>query len=125
MIPIEVVFAKETLDAGDAGYGALLASWGAGMVVGGLAFAGLRSGPLPVLLALSTLAIGVRLPGHRRGARRSLVACVASAVGGTGNGIQWVALMTAVQQLTARRLPGARRRDARGDRHRRCRAWAS
>ena len=32
VIPIEVVFAKETLDAGDAGYGALLASWGVGMV---------------------------------------------------------------------------------------------
>ena len=30
VIPIEVVFAKETLDAGDAGYGALLASWGSG-----------------------------------------------------------------------------------------------
>src|SRR5581483_10426551 len=34
VIPIEVVFAKETLGAGDAGYGVLLASWGAGMVAG-------------------------------------------------------------------------------------------
>ena len=28
LIPIEVVFAKETLDAGDSGYGALLSAWG-------------------------------------------------------------------------------------------------
>ena len=28
VLPIEVAFAKETLDAGDLGYGLLLASWG-------------------------------------------------------------------------------------------------
>src|SRR5581483_4366482 len=28
------------------------------------------------------------------------VACVASAVGGAGNGVQWVALLTAVQEAT-------------------------
>ena len=37
VLPIEVVFAKDTLGAGDAGYGGLLASWGAGMVVGSFA----------------------------------------------------------------------------------------
>ena len=68
VIPIEVVFAKRTLGAGDAGYGALLASWGAGMVVGGLAFAVLRRTPLRILLVASTLAIGCRVSGHRRGA---------------------------------------------------------
>jgi MFS family permease len=99
VIPIEVVFAKRTLGAGDAGYGALLASWGAGMVIGGLAFAVLRRAPLRVLLAAGTLAVGCAylVTGA---APTLLVACMASAVGGTGNGIQWVALMTAVQQLT-------------------------
>ncbi len=100
VIPIEVVFAKETLGAGDAGYGALLASWGAGMVVGGIAFALLRDVSLRVLLPVSTLAIGVAylLTGV---APTLLVACLASVVGGIGNGIEWVALMTAVQQLTS------------------------
>ncbi len=42
VIPIEVVFAKQTLGAGDAGYGALLASWGIGMVAGSLVFTALR-----------------------------------------------------------------------------------
>ena len=48
VIPIEVIYAKETLDAGDAGYGLLLASWGAGMVLGSIVFATLRRAPLPV-----------------------------------------------------------------------------
>ncbi len=99
VIPIEVVFAKQTLGAGDAGYGALLASWGSGMVVGGLAFAVLRRAPLPILLAASTLAVGGAYLATAA-APTLLVACLASVVGGTGNGIQWVALMTAVQQLT-------------------------
>ena len=99
VIPIEVVFAKETLGAGDAGYGALLASWGAGMVVGGLAFALLRRTELRILLPVSTLAIGCAYLATGA-APTLLVACLASSVGGAGNGIQWVALITAVQQLT-------------------------
>jgi MFS family permease len=99
VIPIEVAFAKETLDAGDFGYGLLLASWGAGMVLGSLVFAAVRRVPLPALLVGSTLAIGAAYLGM--GAAPTLaIACVASAVGGTGNGIQWVALVTAVQELT-------------------------
>lgn len=99
VIPIEVVFAKETLGAGDAGYGALLASWGAGMVAGGLAFVALRRVSLRSLLAISTLAIGCAYLGTGA-APTLLVACLASGVGGVGNGVQWVGVMTAVQQLT-------------------------
>jgi MFS family permease len=99
VIPIEVALAKDTLGAGDLGYGLLLASWGAGMVVGSLVFTGLRRMPLRLLLIVSTLAIGGAYLGM--GIAPSLaVACVASAVGGGGNGIQWVALVTAVQELT-------------------------
>ena len=99
VIPIEVVFAKQTLGAGDAGYGALLASWGVGMVIGGLAFAGLRNMSLPSLLAMGTLAIGFAYLATAA-APTLLIACGASAIGGTGNGVQWVGVMTAVQQLT-------------------------
>jgi MFS family permease len=99
VIPIEVVFAKETLDAGDAGYGALLASWGVGMVAGSLVFAWLRQLPLAGLLAASTAAIGAAYLGTAA-APSLVVACAASAIGGTGNGIQWIALVTAVQELT-------------------------
>jgi MFS family permease len=99
VIPIEVVFAKETLGAGDAGYGALLASWGAGMVLGSLAFAALRTVPLRSLLLGSTVAIGAAYLGTAA-APTLLVACLASGIGGVGNGTQWIALVTAVQELT-------------------------
>jgi MFS family permease len=99
VIPVEVVFAKQTLEAGDAGYGALLAAWGAGMVAGSLMFASLRAVSLRSLLLVSTLAIGLAYLGV--GAAPSLVvACAASVVGGLGNGVQWIALVTAVQELT-------------------------
>jgi MFS family permease len=99
VLPIEIVFAKEALGTGDAGYGALLASWGAGMVLGGIAFAGLRAMPLRALLLGSTVAIGAAYLGTAA-APTLLVACLASAVGGIGNGVQWIALVTAVQELT-------------------------
>lgn len=99
VIPIEVVFAKETLGAGDAGYGALLASWGAGMVAGSVAFALLRRVSLRVLLPISTLAVGVAYLLTAVSPTLAF-ACGASVLGGAGNGIEWVALVTAVQQLT-------------------------
>ncbi len=99
VIPIEVVFAKETLGAGDSGYGALLSSWGAGMVVGSLLFASLRQVSLRVLLFASTAAIGVAYLGTSV-SPTLLVACAASVLGGLGNGVQWIALVTAVQELT-------------------------
>ena len=103
VIPIEVLFAKETLGAGDTGYGLLLGSWGAGMVLGGIVFAALRRAPLPALLFFSTIAVGVGYLGT--GASQTLaMACVASAVGGAGNGVQWVAVMSAVQELTVARM---------------------
>jgi MFS family permease len=99
VIPIEVVFAKRTLDAGDSGYGLLLASWGAGMVAGSVVFAAVRRRSLLTLLVLSTAAIGGAYLWTAV-APTLLVACIASAIGGTGNGIQWVALVSAIQELT-------------------------
>ncbi len=99
VVPIEVVFAKETLDAGDAGYGALLASWGVGMVVGSLAFTALGKIGLRSLLVYSTAAIGVAYLATAVSPTLAF-ACMASVVGGLGNGVQWIALVTAVQELT-------------------------
>jgi MFS family permease len=100
VLPIEVVFVKETLDAGDSGYGALLASWGSGMVVGSLLFVAVRRLSLRTLLAASTLAVGCAYLGTAA-APSLLVACLASVVGGAGNGVQWVALISAVQEMTS------------------------
>ncbi|HET9162549.1 MAG TPA: MFS transporter [Solirubrobacterales bacterium] len=100
VIPVEVIYAKETLGAGDTGYGVMLGSWGAGMVVGSVVFATLRRAPLPLLLFFSSVAIGAGYLGMA-GAQTLAIACVASVVGGAGNGVQWVAVVSAVQELTA------------------------
>ena len=100
VLPVEVIYAKETLGTGDAGYGLLLASWGVGMVVGSLVFATVRRAPLPLQLFFSTLTVGLGYLGMGF-APGLAVACLAAAVGGTGNGVQWVAAVSAIQELTA------------------------
>ena len=100
VIPIEVIYAKQTLGAGSTGYGIMLGSWGGGMVIGSIVFATLRRAPLPLLLFFSTLTIGAGYLGMAA-AQTLPVACVAAAIGGTGNGVQWVSVMSAVQELTS------------------------
>ncbi len=99
VIPIEVIYAKQTLGAGDSGYGLLLASWGAGMVLGSIVFAAVRRSPLPLLLFFSTVAVGAGYLGLAVAPSLAL-ACAASVAGGAGNGVQWVAVISAVQELT-------------------------
>jgi len=99
VIPIEVIFAKQTLDAGDTGYGLLLASWGVGMLFGSIVFAAVRKASLPILLFFSTVAVGAGYLGLAAAPTLAL-ACAAAVVGGTGNGVQWVSAVSAVQELT-------------------------
>lgn len=97
VIPIEVVYAKETLDAGDVGYGVLLTAWGVGLVVGSAVFARLRERSTRALVLGSTLLVGIGYLGLAAAPTIAL-ACVASIVGGVGNGVQWVSVLTAVQE---------------------------
>jgi MFS family permease len=99
VIPVEVVFAKETLGASDFGYGLMLASWGVGMVLGSLVFAAVRWASLALLLFFSTLTVGAGYLGLAA-APTLAVACAASVLGGTGNGVQWVSTISAVQEMT-------------------------
>lgn len=100
VIPVEVVYAKETLGASDSGYGLMLASWGVGMVVGSVLFAAVRQMSLASLLLLSTIAVGAGYLGLAA-APTLAAACLASVLGGAGNGIQWVSAISAVQELTS------------------------
>ena len=99
VIPIEVIYAKETLGTSDSGYGILLASWGGGMVLGSFVFAAVRRAPLPHLLFFSTIAVGAGYLGLAAAPTLAL-ACAASVVGGAGNGVQWVSTISAVQEMT-------------------------
>lgn len=99
VIPIEVFYVKDSLGAGDAAYGLLLASWGLGMLSGSLLFGALRGRSLTLLIVASTATIGVAYLALAAAPTLGL-ACVASLAGGLGNGIQWVALVSAVQEAT-------------------------
>ncbi len=96
VVPIEVVFVKGQLHAGNAGYGALLTAWGAGMIAGAATFSLARRAGIIWLLGISALAIGVGYLGIAA-SPTLLVACLFSLLGGIGNGIEWVALLTALQ----------------------------
>jgi MFS family permease len=100
VIPVEVVYAKKTLGTTDSGYGLMLTSWGVGMLAGSGIFAAARGMSLRYLLFISTMAVGVGYLGLAAAPSLAL-ACVASAVGGAGNGVQWVAVISAVQELTS------------------------
>jgi MFS family permease len=97
--PIEVIYAKESLGTSDTGYGVMLAAWGVGMLFGSLVFASFKKTPLSLLFVVSTLVIGASYLGLAA-APSLLLACVASVIGGTGNGVQWVSAISAVQELT-------------------------
>jgi MFS family permease len=105
VVPVEVVFAKATLHAGDAGYGALLGCWGIGMLLGSAIFARSLRTTLGPLLAASTLAVGLAYLGTALAPSLG-VACAAALLGGTGNGVQWIALISAVQGHTPTALQG-------------------
>jgi MFS family permease len=99
VVPVEIVYANETLGAGSSGYGALLGSWGVGMVVGSVMFAAARRISLQPLLLVSTLAVGSSYLAMSA-AQTLLVACLVAAVGGAGNGVQWVSIISAIQGET-------------------------
>lgn len=101
--PIEVVFAKETLGTGDTGYGLLIAAWGAGAAIGGLIFAARPHARLYLLVLLGGVAEGMAYLGTSQ-APTLAVACGMLLAGGVGNGIQWVAVMTIIQERTAQSL---------------------
>lgn len=96
VIPIEVVYAERDLGAGAGGYGALLASWSVGIVVGGALFARARTS-LTGLAACASLAVAIAYFGMAA-APTLAFACAASLLGGIGNGVQWVSVMTALQE---------------------------
>jgi MFS family permease len=95
--PIEVVYAKESLGGGDTAYGTLLTGWGVGVILGSLLFTRVHAKSLAVLVGGSTFAIGLGYLGMA--AAPTLVAATAAAVlGGLGNGMQWVVVVTAMQE---------------------------
>jgi MFS family permease len=103
--PVEVLYAKSTLKAGDLGFGLLVAAWGVGAAAGAIVFARSMRRPLGPMLTGGTLLVGLAYLGFAAAPTLAL-ACGAAVVGGVGNGIQWPSLISAVQQLTPSALHG-------------------
>jgi MFS family permease len=99
VVPIEVIYAKESLGTTSAGFGALVSSWGAGIVIGSLLFLWLKNHAGMTMILLASAAVGVGYLGMSQ-AGTLVIACLFSVLGGTGNGVQWVAVMTALQKHT-------------------------
>jgi predicted MFS family arabinose efflux permease len=99
VVPIDVIYAKVSLGTTSAGFGILLASWGAGIVVGSLIYLLVKQRSALILIAISTAAIGAAYLGMAS-ANTLLLACLASIVGGAGNGVQWISVVTALQEAT-------------------------
>ncbi len=104
-VPIEVVYVKRTLVAGDGGYGLLVTAWGVGVVLGSIIFARAGTRSLTVLLVGGTLAIGCGYIGFAIAPTLALAA-FAAVVGGIGNGVQYAPVISGVQRLTPPSLQG-------------------
>lgn len=103
IVPVELIFVTETLGGTEAGFGAVLAAWGIGAVAGGATLPALRTVPLLALVVIGMLLIVVSYVGM--GTAHTLNAVLAfSAIGGVGNGIEGMALVTAIQEHTPDRL---------------------
>ncbi len=103
--PVEVLYTKSTLNAGDLGYGLLVAAWGVGAALGAVLFARSARRPLGPMLTGGTLLVGIAYLGFG-GAPTLAIACAAAVVGGIGNGTQWPSFISAVQQMTPPALHG-------------------
>ena len=119
-VPVEVVFAEHTLHAGASGYGALLSAWGAGAVVGTLAYARWRRASVRAMLSVGSLFMGLGC-GVLAAAPGIVVALAGAVLAGIANGAvestlntevqnradqSWVALTSRRSQSISQVMPG-------------------
>jgi predicted MFS family arabinose efflux permease len=95
--PLEVAYMRETLDAGPSAYGAFVAAWGLGIVVGSVIFTWVGVRNLALTALVGTVVQGVSYAALAA-AGGIQVACAIALVGGAANGAQIAALGTAIQE---------------------------
>jgi MFS family permease len=104
--PAEVFFAKDVLDAGDVGFGALWGIWTFGMAVGALGLAGrVRGGALAgaALAAIVVQSLGLAIPTLWLSLAFALALYL---VGGTAHGLKNVLLRTLIHERVPAHLHG-------------------
>jgi predicted MFS family arabinose efflux permease len=98
--PIEVAYTRDALGAGAGGYGAMIAAWGVGIMVGSVLYTWLGTKRLAAAALVATLLQGVAYVAL--GAAPDIeAACAISIVGGAANGTQLAAVATAIQEAIA------------------------
>ena len=103
IIPVEIVFVTQTLGGTEADYGAVLTAWGVGAMAASAALPALRRAPLLALVGAGLALMVASYAGM--GAAGGVDAVLAwSLIGGVGNGLEGMALVTLVQQRTPDRL---------------------
>ena len=98
VVPVTVVYSARSVHAGAGGYAAILASWGAGIAVGSAVQVHMARRIGSTMILLSTGAVALAYLGTAA-APTLAVACLASVVGGVGNGTQWASVETALHLL--------------------------
>ncbi len=96
-VPVEVVFARHSLHVGAGGYGGMLSAWGAGAVAGAAIFARWRRRPARELIVGGAACLALGFP-VMAAAPTLAVAVVGAGLAGVGNGIESVAVRTALQE---------------------------
>lgn len=104
--PSLLAYSERSLDAGVGGYGAVLTAWGLGMIGGSILYARILGQSLPRLFVLASAVQALAYVGL--GLAPSLLwALLFATVGGAGNGVMWVALVTAIQERVPSELQAA------------------
>ena len=99
IVPVELVFVTETLGGSEADFGAVLAAWGGGAVLGSALVSALpRVGGRALLAAGAGLMISSYLAMGTAGGVGAVIAF--SLVGGIGNGLEGVVITTFIQERT-------------------------
>lgn len=95
--PFLLAYSEESLHAGVGGYGAIFAAWGLGLTGGSLLFTRLLHWPMVRVYGLATILSGAAFLGMSVSPTITIT-CLIAVVGGIGNGMDWVAVVTAVQE---------------------------
>lgn len=103
--PSLLPYATESLGAGVGAYGLILSLWGLGIIVGSVLFSRMLDRSMVALAAAGTTIAALGYIGLGL-APSVAVAGVIAVFGGIGNGFNWVALVTAVQDATPAEAQG-------------------
>ncbi len=99
--PVLLGYVKEHLGAGVSGYSAIFVAWGAGLLIGGGLFTKLLKRPMLAIYAGGTI-LNAAAHGGLFMAPSLGMALACAVLGGIGNGLDWSALSTAVQEAAPR-----------------------